>query len=496
MKIIIADNEKLIRYTIKSMLEEIKTENQVIGEAKDGEELVELIKKYAPDVAFVDIKMPKLNGLEAIKIAKNYSPETKWIILSSYSEFEYAKEAISLNAYEYLLKPVSPDKLEDTLSAILKLEENNNITTNETFENEINSLIYNTRSFDEKKLNQYLKSNFIGTNFIFDSHLNENDKSKLQINFCSSVRECISKSISKFIKIALITMPNGNISIICTWDKDTENTNDKKIDDFLKKLIIIVKNHSSESFFITIFKTKTCQSFLEINKQLEDLDQLSKFRITTDLGITASFCEIEKKISVDLNHTLINLNNLLIELSDSYREKSYLGFIKRTEQIESLVNNEISESKTVSNILNFLKHTINLNPPDLKSFSEIVKALKNHADTLLEENNNDEKNSTDIITSVNKYIDKNFAQDIGIAQIAYKLNLTPNYLSYLFHKHTGVTFIKYLKKIRILKAKELLIKHGSKVNDVAKKVGYYSPQYFSKLFKKECGCHPSEYNKK
>ena len=276
MKIIIADNEKLIRYTIKSMLEEIKTENQVIGEAKDGEKLVELIKKYAPDVAFVDIKMPKLNGLEAIKIAKNYSPETKWIILSSYSEFEYAKEAISLNAYEYLLKPVSPDKLEDTLSAILKLEENNNITTNETFENEINSLIYNTRSFDEKKLNQYLKSNFIGANFIFDSHLNENDKSKLQINFCSSVRECISKSISKFIKIALITMPNGNISIICTWDKDTENTNDKKIDDFLKKLIIIVKNHSSESFFITIFKTKTCQSFLEINKQLEDLDQLSK----------------------------------------------------------------------------------------------------------------------------------------------------------------------------------------------------------------------------
>ena len=153
MKILIADNEKLIRYTLKSMLKEIKIKNEVISEARDGEEMTKLIKTLKPDIAFVDIRMPKLNGLEAIKIAKKFSPDTKWIILTSYSEFNYAKEAISLGAYEYLLKPVKPEKLEKTLSDILELEKNNNIIANETFENEINSLFYNTRSFDKKEQN-------------------------------------------------------------------------------------------------------------------------------------------------------------------------------------------------------------------------------------------------------------------------------------------------------------------------------------------------------
>ncbi len=494
MKIIIADNEKLIRYSLKSMLKEIKIENEVISEARDGEEMIDLIKTFSPDVAFVDIRMPKINGLEAIKIAKTFSPDTKWIILTSYSEFEYAKEAISLGAYEYLLKPVKPEKLEKTLIDIQEIEKNNNIIISETFENEINSLFYNTRSFNEKKLNYFTTSNYIGANFIFDSFLNEKEKAILEKEFCSSLRECISNSITKEIKIALITMPNGTLSTICSCEQKKYNLYDKIIKIYFDKLIDISKNHCNDKFFITILKTEICQSFLNFSQQLEELDQLSKFRIIIENGNLILFNEINTLFQ-NLNTNLISLINLFTELSEAYREKSYLNFIKKIEILETKTNQNEININVKKGILNFLNHTINFNINSSNSFKEIINNLKNYANKFLINNDDKENDSTTIISRVNKYIDKNYSLDIGIAQIAYKLSLTPNYLSYLFHKHTGTTFVKYLKKIRLLKAKELLMQSDSKVNDVARKVGYYNPQYFSKLFKKECGCYPSEYNK-
>ena len=121
MKILIADDEKLIRYSLKSMIEDMKLALEIIGEAGNGQEMIDLVKKRNPDIAFVDIKMPGLSGLEAIKIARDISPHTKWIILTSYSEFDYAKEAISLGAAGYLLKPVSPEELSATINEIIQI---------------------------------------------------------------------------------------------------------------------------------------------------------------------------------------------------------------------------------------------------------------------------------------------------------------------------------------------------------------------------------------
>jgi len=84
-------------------------------------------------------------------------------------------------------------------------------------------------------------------------------------------------------------------------------------------------------------------------------------------------------------------------------------------------------------------------------------------------------------------------QNIGIAQIAYNLNITPNYLSMLFRRETGQPFVKYITKVRMEKAIQLLKSNRARINEVAKQVGYFNPRYFSKLFKKKYGCTPSKY---
>ncbi len=115
MKIIVADDEAPARFLLTSYLcdEGFKVED--ILEASDGEELVALVKQSKPRIAFVDIRMPGLDGLAALERCVPLTPETAWVIVSSFAEFEYARSALRLGVTEYLVKPVDPADLHNCL---------------------------------------------------------------------------------------------------------------------------------------------------------------------------------------------------------------------------------------------------------------------------------------------------------------------------------------------------------------------------------------------
>ena len=237
IRILIADDEYLARSGLRSMLEELDLHVEIVCEATNGEEMARMASQYLPDIAFVDIRMPKLNGLEAIRLSRMASPHTHWLILSGFPEFDYAQEAIRLGVSAYLLKPVNPEEL----------------------------------------------------------------------------------------------------------------------------------------------------------------------------------------------------RKVLIDFIDANRKR------------------------------------------------------------LLNEAHKDEIQSAEVIDQVIAYIDRNYMSAISIGQIAERFYITPNYLSTLFHKKTGSTFMSYLKKIRLLKAKELLVEPNIQVQQVAERVGYLSVRHFARLFAEQFGCLPSKY---
>jgi len=116
MKCIIADDEHLVRFSIQDMLEEIADSGSLwfeeIHQAVDGQDLLRQVAAAQPDLVFVDIRMPLVNGLDAIEQGSRLSPHTQWIILTGYAEFDYAKRAIALGALDYLLKPASRADIE------------------------------------------------------------------------------------------------------------------------------------------------------------------------------------------------------------------------------------------------------------------------------------------------------------------------------------------------------------------------------------------------
>ena len=111
MRLLIADDERPARYVLRSLLEEQGFETDSIDEAAGGAELVEAARARPPECAFVDIRMPGMDGLAAIEVASRECPLTRWVIVSSHAEFEYARGALRLGVNEYLLKPVRAEEL-------------------------------------------------------------------------------------------------------------------------------------------------------------------------------------------------------------------------------------------------------------------------------------------------------------------------------------------------------------------------------------------------
>jgi len=114
-KVLIADDEPKIRRGIRSVLERLDSEIEVVAEAGDGEAALALAEETIPDILFIDIRMPFLNGLELIEKLSALLHDWIIIIVSGHDEFEYARKAVSLKVFEYLLKPVQEDEIKRTL---------------------------------------------------------------------------------------------------------------------------------------------------------------------------------------------------------------------------------------------------------------------------------------------------------------------------------------------------------------------------------------------
>lgn len=117
--VLVADDEYIIRRGIIRFLRKYD-EMEVVAEAEDGEEALEEAKSQSIDVAFVDINMPFLNGLEFIREFKKIQPQALLVVITGYDEFEYAREALRLGVFEYMLKPLMEDSFDEMISSVIR----------------------------------------------------------------------------------------------------------------------------------------------------------------------------------------------------------------------------------------------------------------------------------------------------------------------------------------------------------------------------------------
>lgn len=119
IRIALADDHNVVRQGLRALLEGVK-DFRVVGEARDGKEMVELVARERPDVALVDVAMPSLNGVEAARRIVRDSPQVKVLVLSMYTGEEYVREAIAAGASGYLVKDSAADQLVEAIRVVAR----------------------------------------------------------------------------------------------------------------------------------------------------------------------------------------------------------------------------------------------------------------------------------------------------------------------------------------------------------------------------------------
>ena len=114
-RILLADDEGIVIDSMKYIIEKEFGGECEVEFAKTGRSVIELAESFRPDIAVMDIQMPGINGIEAMKEIKKFSVNTVFIVMSAYDKFDYAREAINLGVLEYLNKPVDQARIVDVL---------------------------------------------------------------------------------------------------------------------------------------------------------------------------------------------------------------------------------------------------------------------------------------------------------------------------------------------------------------------------------------------
>lgn len=254
-----------------------------------------------------------------------------------------------------------------------------------------------------------------------------------------------------------------------------------------------LKLEQNNAFTVTFVQLVECSSLDALKKQIEHVQSISFLRALQPSGGSYS---VKEWLSLEKHTRLAGLAAQLEELCSLYRIKDYIGYSKAVAWLDK----EMKELQAAHpdhqawrHIRSFLVCSLGISLSEQAAISSWIKALQCLGDQLVVKTSREESVQKDIVQLVTAYVDQHYMHDIGIKQIAEEFQVTPNYLSALFHKKHGITFIKYLTQSRMLKAKELLLSDPNlKVVEVAEAVGYYSTRHFTKLFTEYSGCYPSE----
>lgn len=468
--IVIIDDEKLVIRSLMASVDWGKYGFEVIGEAYNGPDGLAIIKEKKPDLVFVDIRMPGMSGLELINEVAHQGIETLFAIISGYAEFAYAQKAMSNGAICYCLKPFSESEIIECLRiAADKLDDKREMC-------KINLLMLLEESWrnEPEKIQRILKKLKIDEdlkNSIYIAVIIEKDNRKPDYPIhISKIRLGKNKQVLFIPKSEMNTFSTEIVPgfsdecISIGISREVKEAGDLKpaIDE---------ASSAAWNYFIT-GKTSVIYRASDTAHDEADmlLENIKKYRYDRDHmdidEIINQTSEIMEKGGLTANHIARFYNYL----------KEYIPVIDTEENDEDdYINIEQ---------LSFIY-------ADAREMMDAFKSSVNKKANTNLVRLNKIKNIT--AKQILEYVNQNFTDDIAIRQISHIFYINSSYLSQLFKKEVGEPFTKYLMKLRVQHACELLITTSMNISAIAEKSGYSDYFYFSRVFKKATGMTPSQY---
>lgn len=499
-KVLIVEDEFIMRQGMKHMLEWEKEGFTIVGEATNGQEALDLIEKLKPNIIISDIVMPILNGVDFSKIVQKRYPDLQIIILSSYDNFEYVKDTLLSGAVDYILKPtLNPEQLLVTLKKAvdripgLELVKNQDIYYNNLIERYL--LGFDSKLDVNKFLNLFPDTCFRILGINLKQSFGKNKESIKRIKRKVEEFFILNKNYA-YLKLII----NDEILLYII---NYKVSNDKEIVDKIKTHIERnIFPQENILFIITpkfdnIFKVKDIYN----EKFIPYLAQ--KFYYKSDFLLNTECIEIRSKIEkFDSN-----------KYSNHIKSKEFNSAINMIKQyVDYAINSMMDEYKLKNLVKNLLYNVVvSLEPYDIETdelrqsyFKKIDSTA--YSQDFLEEINNIILELKDIISKkinveeervkeILEYINEHYDEPLELSDISKAFNFNYYYLSFYFNTHCKEEFSEYLNRIRVEKSCELLKENKLYVSEISSIVGYSDHSYFCRVFKKIVGYTPSNYRR-
>ena len=530
-KIMLVDDEEEVRTSIIKQVDWEKLGFRVVSDAENGEDALEKIDIYEPDVIMTDIRMPYMDGLSLIEKVHSKYPTVKLLIFSGFDDFEYAKEAIRLGVSEYILKPINSEELSEIFNKIKKnldleienrrdiarLRENYKtnlpIIKNQFLINLLNSKL-SKAEIDlrlkeyEIDLNEALKYQAACVDIEYEKMLID-PKLGLQKELVAlSVMNLLKDKIEEYYRVSVFnSLVDDRILIIIAIDEENKNIN----------LIDLLRAICKESIrvlgvSISLGLGDKKNDILELSLSYQESLEAIGYKQIVGIGEAIYIKDVEphslgtlyfdekedeefsssikfgpiEKINTQIDNILYKLENSKVH----FRQKQAYAFSIITVIIRLMQQYEISLVKFDSGDSGYID-VIN----KLQNFEEFIVWLRDiciRLYTSMQEKR--ESNSKQVIAEAKMYIMENYdKEELSVDTVCKKLHLSTAYFSTLFKKEVGQTCIAYITDFRLKKAVELLNTTDDKTYMIANKVGYVEQNYFSYVFKKKYGVSPSKY---
>lgn len=530
-KVLLADDEREIRQGIINKINWEQNGFILAGDAANGQEAWELAEKIKPDVVMTDIKMPFMDGLELGRRLSISMPLTKLVLFSGFDDFEYAKQAIQMNATEYILKPIDSKEITILLQKLKKqldeeISERRNVE--KLRENYIQSLpILKQQFFSrlvEGKLTQ-AKIQELSAQYEIDlsakcwivtivhADVVAENAENSETSFLVRQKELIPISLQKIFDENLARfyhtksfLYNEDLTILGMLEKKEEVL---RFVDMVNRVCKIAKRYLNLSVSAGI--GSVCEELTNLKFSLEGAKSAVDYRVL--MGDKAIYIDdMEPDFTEELHfeeeeqRSLINA--IKLETPEAIRKIAEKAIEKFQVAKLPLNQYQIYLTELVSELLKVVRgYKLDMEEifgSDFKGYFhlsdyESLQDLKNWlCDVCIKISNMIKRERIDsaklLAEKAKQFVNEHYSDsDVSVEMLCSYLHVSPAYFSTIFKRETGVSFITYLTDVRMEEAIKLLNTTDDKTYIISLKVGYTEPNYFSYVFKKHFGVSPSKY---
>ncbi|CUO58340.1 Uncharacterized response regulatory protein SA0215 [[Eubacterium] contortum] len=515
IKLLIVDDEVQIRKGIEKGIPWKELGISKVQSAPNGVAALEIIRAERTDILITDIRMPGMDGLELARKAKTVQENMHIIILSGFSEFDYAKQAISIGVKDYLLKPIKVRELTDNVISIVK-----------KMQEEVKVKSLSDRIQTEERIAQYLLM-----------------KKSDEAEFMSLIQSLSGLANEDKVMCVLLESDTKDM-------KEDRDLRERILESFEKEaaahksdFVIRLPRH-----ILYAARMDLCRSRAQVIRQIEEIvhgvNKISKEKKlpTVSAAVSENSLLSEMPDAVDvcihlLNKRLYMGTGVVVPEGEETVEENISFYIDNEEQIRKYIlkfqyeeiqscigkhfqkmkEMRVSSYDLVKGVCLTLKqllfHGIRetgldaeqvleknknfmLEVPDLLTIEEyenwicnlyylILKGVAEHT----------KRNVSNTIVAAAAYISTHYHEELTVEELSAYVNKSKNYFSYLFKKEMKISFTEYLNRYRIDQACILLDTTLDLAGEIGQRVGFKDEKYFSTVFKKMMGCTPSQYRK-